>query len=97
MVTDFLKISHFILGVEQPYFACPSESVFLNWGVNLGFCSSAVEQLLRKRLLKKVFFSVGYHSGSCITMATGSFLICVNRVKAVFLSNIRLRYWVGSV
>ena len=33
----FLKISRFILEVEQPYFACPSESICTNWGFNLGF------------------------------------------------------------
>ena len=48
----FFKISRFILGVEQPYFACPSESVCPNWGFNLGFCSSAVKKFFKKSLLK---------------------------------------------
>ena len=49
----FFKISRFILGVEQPYFASPSESICLNWGLNLGFCSSAAE---KKPLLKICIF-----------------------------------------
>ena len=52
----FLKISRFILGVEQPYFACPSESIFPSWGFNLGFCSSDVKKFFKKSLLKIFIF-----------------------------------------
>ena len=52
----FLKISRFILGVEQPYFACPSESICLNLGFDLGFCSSAVKKFFKKSLLKICIF-----------------------------------------
>ena len=48
----FFKISRFILGVEQPYFACPFKSICPNWGFNLGFCSSAVKKFFKKSLLK---------------------------------------------
>ena len=52
----FLKISRFILGVEQPYFACPSERICPNWGFNSGFCSSAVKKFFKKSLLKFAFY-----------------------------------------
>ena len=52
----FLKISRFILEVEQPYFACSSESICPNWGFNLGFCSSAVKKFCKKSLLKICIF-----------------------------------------
>ena len=52
----FFKISSFILGVEQPYFACPSESICPNWGLTLGFCSSAVKKFFKKSLLKICIF-----------------------------------------
>ena len=48
----FLKISRFILGVEQPYFACPSESICPNRGFNLGFCSSAVKKFFKEIFVK---------------------------------------------
>ena len=51
----FLKISRFILGEEQPYFACPSESICPNCGFNFGFCSSAVKKFLKKSLLEFAF------------------------------------------
>ena len=52
----FFKISRIILGVEQPYFACPSESICPNWDLNLGFCSSVVKKLFMKSLLKICLF-----------------------------------------
>ena len=48
----FLKISCFILGVEQPYLACPSESICPNWGLNLSFCYPADKKFFKKSLLK---------------------------------------------
>ena len=52
----FFKISRFILGVGQPYFACPSESICPRWGLNVGFCSSAVKKFFQKSLLKICIF-----------------------------------------
>ena len=52
----FLKISRFILGVEQSYFACPSEPICPNWGFYLGFCASAVKKFCKKSLLKICIF-----------------------------------------
>ena len=52
----FFKISRFILGVEQPYFACSSESTCPNWALNLGFCSSAVKKVFKKSLSKICIF-----------------------------------------
>ena len=52
----FLKICRFPLGLEQPYFACPSESICPNWGLNLGFNSLAVKKLFKKSLLKICIF-----------------------------------------